>query len=180
MVSRRDKTTRDEITSKAKENEREIDRTIGWNDERRIRELIGSMLLMVEFCICGDIDAIKFVFWMKCAYMRPHVGTLTKMILAVRTLKSPRCPAFVLIMSYHVTSMFVGTRTIRARMSISFVELSRSPLYHVPSTSVGICKRGQIFQRLVAKDRRTITSNTRYTADDGLGIETRRNRNSAR
>lgn len=176
MVSRRDKTTRVEITSKAKENEREIDRTIGWNDERRIRELIGSMLLMVEFCICGDIDAIKFVFWMKCTYMRPHVGTLTKMILAVRTLKSPRCPAFVLIMSYHVTSMFVGTRTIRARMSISFVELSRSPLYHAPSTSVGICKRGQIFQRLVAKDRRTITSNTRYTADDGLGIETRRNR----
>ena len=93
---------------------------------------------MIEFHIRSDIYAVKFRSRMNRAYMRPHGGTLAKMMLAVRTFKSLKCSAFILIMSYHVTSMFVGTRTIQARISLLFVQLNRSSRFCVPAASFRI------------------------------------------
>jgi len=54
---------------------------------------------------------------MERAYVRPHVRTLSQMVLAVRAFKSLRYAAFVFVMPRHVTTVFIAAVTVRALMT---------------------------------------------------------------
>lgn len=75
------------------------------------------MLLPREPRIGGDVDAVKLTIRMKRAYVRPHVRTLTQMMLAVRAFKSLRYAALVSVMPQHVTTVLVAALTVRALMA---------------------------------------------------------------
>lgn len=72
------------------------------------------MLLPREPRIGGDIDAVELTIRMERAYVRPHVRTLTQVMLAVRALKSLRYAALVSVMPHHVATVFVAAVTVRA------------------------------------------------------------------
>ena len=87
-------------------------------------ELIGPMFLMDQLRVRGDIDAIELAIRMEGAYMRPHVGALPEVMLAIRTLESLGRSALVLVMPYHVATMLVTAKTFRARMPIPCVVIA--------------------------------------------------------
>lgn len=51
---------------------------------------------------------------MERAYVRPHVRTLTQVVLAVRAFKSLRYAALVSVMPHHVATVFVAAVTVWA------------------------------------------------------------------
>lgn len=117
--------------NKMKNRLAEFEKKVGQTDSSVAplsRDSIGTMILMEEFRVRGDIDAKKFAIRMKVAYMSPHVGSLTKVMLAVRALESLRRPALVLEMPYHVTAMFVAARAARTRMTTAIERLLAPPL----------------------------------------------------
>lgn len=77
------------------------------------------MALPCEPRVRRDVDAIELAIRVEGAYMGPHVGALTKMMLAVRALESLRRPALVSVMSYHMTTVLVAATALRARMTIA-------------------------------------------------------------
>ncbi|CAL1680029.1 unnamed protein product [Lasius platythorax] len=87
-----------------------------WFDGQSASVISG--FLPRELRVGDDVDAIELAVRMKRAYVRPHVGALPQMVLAIRAHESLRYSALVSIMPHHVTAMLVAAMTFRTGMAI--------------------------------------------------------------
>jgi len=78
------------------------------------------MFLPRESCVSGNINTIEFLVWMKRAYMRPHMCSLSQMMLAIRTFESLRYATFISVMTCHVTAVFVAAVALGTGVTIEY------------------------------------------------------------